>query len=292
MTDFRIKAAPSAFEPPPPPAAKARRENFPVASRLLPAKTRADVLAFYCFARLADDIADDPYVDPDAKMAYLGALERTLTAGRARQPLLAPAAALHDSLARSGVSDRHARLLLQAFRRDAQGARCKTWNDLMAYCRLSAAPVGRYLLELHGEDEAACGPPADALCAALQVLNHVQDARDDWLNLGRCYMPLVWFEDLGLSIEKLVETKCDARLREVFNRALDQTDRLLEQAATLPPLLRDRRLRLESTVILALASALAAKLRRCDPLASRVRLNPAERAVAAAKGLWRGLRNR
>lgn len=292
MTDFRIKAQPSAFEPPPPPSARARQENFPVASRLLPAKTRAHVLAFYHFARLADDIADDRYVDPDAKLAYLGALERTLTSGRARQPLLAPAAALHESLDQTGVSDRHARLLLQAFRRDAQGARCKTWNDLMAYCRLSAAPVGRYLLELHGEDEAACGPPADALCAALQVLNHVQDARDDWLALGRCYIPLVWFDDLGLSIEKLVETKCDARLREVFNRALDQTDRLLEQAAALPPLLRDRRLKLESAVILALANALAAKLRRRDPMAARVRLNPGERVGAAAKALWRGLRRR
>lgn len=292
MTDFRIKAEPPAFEAPPPPAAKARTENFPVASRLLRAPLRAHVLAFYAFARLADDIADDPYIDPDAKMAYLSALERALTSGLSRQPLLAPAVALHHSLIKTGVSDRHARLLLQAFRRDAQGARCKTWNDLMAYCRLSAAPVGRYLLELHGEDEAACGPPADALCAALQALNHLQDARDDWLSLGRCYIPLVWFDDAGLSLERLVETRCDARMRGVFDRMLDQTDRLLDQAAALPTALRDRRLRLESAAILALACALSAKLRRRDPLAARVRLNPVERAAAAARGVWRGLRGR
>jgi hydroxysqualene synthase len=292
MTDFRTKTDPPAFEAPPPPRPKPRRENFPVASRLIAPRLRPHVLAFYKFARLADDIADDPYVDPDAKMAYLSALERTLLSGRSRQPILAPAAALHRSLIETGVSDRHPRLLLQAFRRDAQGARCKTWNDLTAYCRLSAAPVGRYLLELHGENEGVCGDASDALCAALQVLNHVQDCRDDWRALGRCYIPTIWFDDAGLSLERLVETSCDARLRDVFDRTLDQTDRLLEKAAALPFLLADRRLGLEAAAIHALAVALAAKLRRRDPMAGRVRLNAAERVAAAARGVWRAFRRR
>lgn len=292
MTDFRIKTDTPAFEPPPPPQPAARRENFPVASRLLPARLRPHVLAFYRFARMADDVADDPYADPDAKIACLGALERALITGLARQPLLGPAAALHRSLKETKTPDRHARLLLQAFRRDAQGARCKTWNDLIAYCRLSAAPVGRYLLDLHREDADACGPASDALCAALQVLNHLQDCREDWLRLGRCYIPTVWFDDAGVSVERLVEEKSDPAVRRIFDRALDHTDRLLEEAVVLPGLLRDRRLALEASVTVALAEALAAKLRRRDPLAARVRLNATERMAAAARGVWRRLRNR
>lgn len=286
MTDFRTSAIPPLSEPPPPVVSAPRGENFPVASRLLPRRVRQHVLAFYRFARLADDIADDPCLDPEAKTAWLGALERTLQTGHARQPLLAPAIDLRLSLGSSGVSDRHARQLLLAFRRDALGAHCRTWGELTAYCRLSAVPVGRYLLELHGENPEVCGNASDALCIALQVLNHVQDCRDDWVRLGRCYLPQVWFDDLGLSMERLVETACDPRMRAVLNRTLDQTDQLLVQAAALPGQLRNRRLALEAAVILVMAQQLSARLRRCDPLARRVRLGLAARLAAGLRGVW------
>lgn len=291
MNDFRTRTPP-VFTAPPLARPAGRAENFPVASRLLPRRVRAHVLSFYRFARLADDIADDPLLDAESKLAYLGALERALLVGHARQTLLNPAVDLHDSLKATGISDHNARQLLRAFRRDASGGRYATWNDLMGYCRLSAAPVGRQLLELHGEDTARAGSASDALCAALQVLNHLQDCRDDWLRLGRCYLPQVWFDDLGVSVERLVETRADPAIRAVFDRTLDQTERLLERARALPGLITNRGLALEAAVILAMAEALLEKLRREDPLVRRVRLGPIARVRAAMRGIVSTLRRR
>ncbi|HYD29688.1 MAG TPA: squalene/phytoene synthase family protein [Azospirillaceae bacterium] len=288
MAEFNI--APSAGRQTGPFARKgAAGENFPVASRLLPRHLRPHVLAFYRFVRLADDIADDPDMEPETKLGHLEALERTLLGGQARRGYLKPALDLRASLQVTGVSDRHARQMLRAFRRDALGARCHTWSDLLLYCRFSAAPVGRFLLDLHGETSPEAGPASDALCAALQILNHLQDARDDWVELGRCYLPLAWFDEGGVSVERLVETQADAKLRAIFNRVLDQVGRLLERAQPLPSLIRHRGLRLETSVILCMAEALTQRLRHRDPLKRRVTLSTHLRVLAAARGLARGL---
>ena len=287
MADFNI--APTKPRKPGPIARKdAGSENFPVASRLLPKHLRPHVMAFYRFVRLADDIADDPDLEPETKLAYLEALERALTSGQAKHAYLKPALDLRASLQTTGVSDRHARQVLRAFRRDAVGARCHTWSDLLLYCRFSANPVGRYLLDLHGEGVAA-GPAADALCSALQVLNHLQDCRDDWMELGRCYIPLAWFEEAGISVERLVEPQADAKLRAIFDRTLEHTDRLLERAAPLPGLIQHRGLRMEAAVILSLAESLAQRLRVRDPMKKRVALGAHHKMLAVARGLARGL---
>ena len=287
MTDFNI--APTKPRKTGPVARKDESgENFPVASRLIPKHLRPHVIAFYGFVRLADDIADDPDLEPETKLAYLEALERALVSGQAKHAYLKPALDLRASLQSTGVSDRHARQVLRAFRRDAVGARCHSWSDLLLYCRFSANPVGRFLLDLHGEGVAA-GPASDALCSALQVLNHLQDCRDDWMQLGRCYIPLAWFEEGGISVERLVEPESDAKLRVIFDRTLEHTDRLLERAAPLPSLIRHRGLRLEASVILSLAESLAKRLKARDPLKKRVVLGTHHKVYAAARGLARAL---
>jgi len=287
MADFNV--APTKPRRSSPIARKtAGSENFPVASRLLPKHLRPHVMAFYRFVRLADDIADDPDLEPETKLAYLESLERALTSGQAKHAYLKPSLDLRASLQATGVSDRHARQVLRAFRRDAVGARCHTWSDLLLYCRFSANPVGRYLLELHGEGVAA-GPASDALCSALQVLNHLQDCRDDWMQLGRCYIPLAWFEEAGISVERLVEPESDAKLRAIFDRVLEHTDRLLERAAPLPGLIQHRGLRMEAAVILSIAESLAHRLRVRDPMKKRVALGAHHKVYAMARGLARGL---
>ncbi|MGQ9368437.1 squalene/phytoene synthase family protein [Azospirillum sp. A39] len=287
MTEFNI--APSTTPKTGPFARKdPSGENFPVASRLLPRHLRPHVLAFYSFLRLGDDIADDPDLEAESKLAYLDALERALTSGQAKHAYLKPALDLRASLQATGVSDRHARQVLRAFRRDSVGARCHTWSDLLLYCRFSANPVGRYLLELHGEGPDA-GPAADALCSALQILNHLQDARDDWVTLGRCYIPLGWFDEAGISIERLVETQADPKLRSVFNRVVDHTEQLLERATALPGQVKHRGLRMESAVILSLAESLATRLRHRDPMKKRVALGAHQKMYAMARGIARGL---
>ncbi|MEL0144883.1 MAG: squalene/phytoene synthase family protein, partial [Alphaproteobacteria bacterium] len=162
----------------------AKDENFPVASRLLSSRYRPQIAAFYDFARAADDIADNPDLDPDEKIRRLDAFEYGLDASSN----IPKAATLARCLAESRVTDRHARDLLTAFRQDARKSRYATMSELHGYCALSASPVGRFLLDLHGED-AALYRHSDPLCDALQILNHLQDISDDFASLDRVYLP-------------------------------------------------------------------------------------------------------
>lgn len=266
--------------------AAARPENFPVASVLLAAPVRRQVLAFYRYARAADDIADAPLLDPAAKLATLDAFATGLGGSAG--------ASLARDLARQLEHDpallAHAAALLPAFRRDVAATPCRDWADLMEYCAGSAAPVGRFLLDLHHQDPALY-PAADALCAALQVLNHLQDCADDLARLGRVYLPADWLAAAGATTADLTAPRTSPALRRVLDRCLDGVADLLDRAAPLVPALTDRRLRLETAVIVALARRLAATLRRSDPLAGRVALPATAKAAAVLAGLvqgWRG----
>lgn len=123
-------------------------ENFPVASILIARRLRPQVLEFYGFARAADDIADSPALSADEKLRRLDLFEAGLGAAATGPE---PAVLLRDSLAETGISDAHARDLLSAFRQDAVKRRYADWGELMACCALSAHPVGRFMLDLHGE---------------------------------------------------------------------------------------------------------------------------------------------
>jgi squalene synthase HpnC len=244
-------------------------ENFPVGSWLLPARLRPHVAAFYRFARGADDIADNPDLTPEEKVARLGRLAEALRGERPDDAAAGIAHALRDSLAQTGVSAQHGLDLLDAFTQDATQTRYADWDTLMAYCARSANPVGRFLLDLHGEDASGYAA-SDPLCSALQIINHVQDAKDDYRTLDRVYLPQDWLAAEGLEVRALTAPASDARLRRVLDRCLDGVDALLERARPLPLVLRSGRLALESAAILALARDLAAALRVQDPVAGRV----------------------
>ncbi|HLO77171.1 MAG TPA: squalene synthase HpnC, partial [Magnetospirillum sp.] len=264
----------------------AAEENFPVASFLLPAATRRQVMAFYHFARTADDIADDPTLSADAKLARLDALEEALIHRRdasGTETALNLCEAVADNEALLG----HAAQLLQAFRRDAVVDHCRDWGDLMMYCRFSAAPVGRFLLQLHDESADTFGP-SDSLCAALQVLNHLQDCADDLGALGRVYIPRDWLRSAGLTHDVLAEERTPAALRQVFDITLDHVDGLIDLARPLPRRIADRRLRLQAAITLVVAERLSARLRRHDPLVRKVKLSPLDYAGAVLSGLVRG----
>ena len=250
----------------------ARDENFPVGSWLLPAPLRPHVAAFYAFVRAADDIADNPDLTPAEKIARLERFEAALTGPPALAAGLPKAEALRMSLAATGVSPRHAQDLLAAFKRDATQLRYRDWPDLLSYCALSASPVGRYLLDLHGE-ASALYRFSDPLCDTLQLLNHLQDCRDDYRALDRVYLPLDSFAAAGIGVEALDQPATSPALRQVLDRVLDGVDALLTTADELPRALRSRRLAAESAVILAIARRLARELRWRDPLAERVELS-------------------
>ena len=257
-------------------------ENFPVGSLLVSRKLRPHVHAFYAFARTADDIADSSALGAAEKLARLDAIGRALDGEDVHQS--PTAATLRKSLAETGVTSRHAHELLAAFRQDATKRRYADWEELAAYCRLSAAPVGRHVLDLHGEDRDTW-PPSDALCTSLQVLNHLQDCAGDLASLDRCYLPQDLLAECGTGVSALQLPAASAGLRAVLDRLLDRCDALNRQAAELPRRVRDRRLRLETAVIVGLATRLAARLRRGDPLATRVKLTKADAALSVLGAL-------
>ena len=263
-------------------------ENFPVGSFLLPAALRPHVMAFYAFVRAADDIADNPDLAPADKLARLERFRAALTGSGSDAAALPKAAALRASLQATGVTPRHALDLLAAFRQDATRLRYADWPDLLGYCALSASPVGRYLLDLHGEPRELYRY-SDPLCDALQVLNHLQDCQADYRQLDRVYLPQDGFAAAGIGVEALDRPAVGPALRQVLDRALDGTDRLLHAASELPRVLRSRRLAAESAVILEIAHRLAVELRRRDPLAERVELTRWQFVAYGANGIVRAL---
>jgi len=263
-----------------------RDENFPVASWLLPADVRPHVALFYAFARAADDIADSPTLSREAKLAGLAGIEAALGGKAASGPAEEAAARLAADLATTGVTPLYARQLLQAFTRDARNEPARTWSDLLAYCRFSAAPVGRFLIDSHGESANAYHA-SDALCAALQVLNHLQDLKDDYRLRARIYVPLQWLKAAGCAVEDLGAARTSPGLRRVIGRVLDGVDGLLAPARELPRLVKRRGFRTEAAIIVAIAERLARRLRRRDPLRRRVALSHLDHGICAARGLAR-----
>jgi squalene synthase HpnC len=265
-----------------------RDENFPVASRLIHPRHRGAVLAFYEFVRIADDMADHATLKPGEKLAHLDRLEAGLLGQHDDIPV---AAALRTMLRERKLSPRHAQDLLTAFRMDVTKLRYRDWDDLMNYCSYSAMPVGRYVLDVHGEDRSTW-PANDALCAALQVINHLQDCGKDYRDLDRVYVPLDALAAAGASVQELGANTASPQLRQCLRHLAEQTRRLLDQSAVFSALIRDSRLAMEVAVIQALASRLTAMLMGRDPLSERVHLTRPGVAGVGILGLMAGARGR
>ncbi|MCY3816210.1 MAG: squalene synthase HpnC [Gammaproteobacteria bacterium] len=250
-------------------------ENFPVGSWLLPARLRGHIASFYAYARAIDDIADNPDLEPQEKVWRLDRFARAVSGNGSSDPALRKAHEIRRSLKETGVTHRHCVDLTRAFKQDATKLRYDDWDDLIGYCNFSAAPVGRYLVDLHGQPASAY-PASDALCNALQVLNHLQDCADDYKALNRVYLPQRWMNEAGSSVEDLVRARATPALRQVLDRCLNATGQLLALARTLPGQLRNLRFGMEAAVIVAIAEKLCVELRRRDPLAERVELGKAQ----------------
>ena len=266
----------------------AAHENFPVGSRLLPARLRPHVAAFYAYARAIDDIADNPDLEPADKIERLEGFARAVSGADPAGASFRKAHDLRRSLDETGVTHRHGVDLTRAFKQDATKLRYADWDELIAYCSFSAAPVGRFLVDLHGESVEAY-PASDALCNALQVLNHLQDCGDDYRKLNRVYLPQDWLAGSGVDVEELGGGRCSAALRSVFDRCLDATERLLALAGLLPGQLRNVRFAMEAAAIVAIACKLGRELRQRDPLAERVVLTRAQFGACCFFGIGRVL---
>jgi hydroxysqualene synthase len=265
-----------------------RDENFPVASRLIHPRHRAPILAFYEFVRTADDIADHATLAPPEKLALMDQLEATLLGRNDDDPV---AVALRSQLAARQLTPRHAQDLLTAFRMDVTKLRYSDWDDLIGYCTYSAMPVGRFVLDVHGESR-ALWPANDALCAALQIINHLQDCGKDYRNLDRVYIPLDVLATTGARVEELGAGPASAALLDAIHKLARRTGDLLRDSRPFSTGIEDARLALEVAVIQTFAERLAAVLARRDPLSQRVHLGKAGVAGFGLVGLIWGATRR
>ena len=245
-----------------------RDENFPVASHLVSKKHRPAILAFYRFARAADDVADDPKLSEGEKIAALDRFEDTLLG---KTDAIEEALPLRAAIAERRLSPKHGQDLLVAFRMDASKHRYADWNALMHYCSYSAMPVGRFVLDVHGESRATW-PANDALCAALQIINHLQDCGADYRRLDRVYIPLDRLAARNIPVEDLGAQKASPGLLAAIHELAAQTQELLGHAS-LSRGIKDMRLSLEVAAIERLARKLVHMLLVRDPLSQPVHLS-------------------
>jgi squalene synthase HpnC len=265
-----------------------RDENFPVASWLVSARHRGPILAFYRFVRAADDVADHSTLSSYRKLAMLDGLGDALCGRGPQDPEAEP---LRRALYERGLSPRHALDLLHAFRLDVRKSRYADWAELMDYCRLSAMPVGRFVLDVHGEDK-AIWPASDALCAALQVINHLQDCATDYRRLDRVYLPQDILAAHGASTEMLGAPRASPALRRAITELARRASELTERGAELIPQIANVRLALEISAIQNLAWRFARDLERRDPLSEPVHLDKRAFALVGGVGVIRGIASR
>jgi squalene synthase HpnC len=265
-----------------------RDENFPVASRLIHPRHRGPILAFYEFVRTADDIADHATLAPQDKLALLDRLEAALLGRNSDDSV---AVALRAQLVARHLSPRHAQDLLTAFRMDVTKLRYRDWDDLIGYCTYSAMPVGRFVLDVHGESRTTWAAN-DALCAALQIINHLQDCGKDYRDLDRVYIPLDSLRDTGATVAELGEQRASAGLLDCIHKLAHRTGELLRHSRPFTAGIEDSRLALEVAVIQTFAERLVTLLKHRDPLSQRVHLGKAGVAGFGVLGLLWGATRR
>jgi len=265
-----------------------RDENFPVASFLIHPRHRPAILAFYNFVRTADDIADHATLEPEAKLKLLDRLGLGLAGGNDED---AVAVRLRLVLAERRLSPKHAQDLLSAFRLDVTKLRYRDWDDLISYCALSAMPVGRFVCDVHGESR-SLWPANDALCAALQIINHLQDCRSDYLDLNRVYVPLDALDASGSTVEALGEARATPALLDCLHKLAERTGHLLAESDGFAVAIADWRLGLEVSVINSLAHRLTRLLMARDPLGERVELRAPAITGLTLRGILGGASRR
>jgi squalene synthase HpnC len=249
-----------------------RDENFPVASWIIHPRHRALILAFYNFVRTADDIADHATLGAEQKLGYLDQLEAELLGKGDTQK---EAVNLRAALAERGMPPRHALDVLVAFRMDVTKLRYENWDEVIHYCRYSAMPVGRFMLDVHGESTSTWAA-SDALCAGLQINNHLQDCAKDYRDLNRVYLPRDALAIAGATAEMLGEAKSPPPLLQCLQALAVRTETLLNESKSLGAEVKDFRLGLEISVIQAFADKIVNLLKVRDPLSERVHLGPLE----------------
>ena len=246
-----------------------KQENFPVGSWLLSKKIRPQILIFYKFARAADDIADSPNLTSKEKIKRLNLFRKSIESSKVKIP---KAEGLKKICLQNKIKTNHALNLLKAFKQDAIKKRYKNWSELINYCKYSAVPVGRFMIDLHKERKISY-KYSDPLCIALQILNHIQDCKDDYNKINRVYLPSTFLKKYNVKLEQLKKNHTEKNLRLAINEVLSHTEKLINQADKFKKIMKNYKLSKETTFILEIAKSLLELLKKKDPLKNKVILN-------------------
>jgi len=210
-------------------AGRARQENFPVASVLLPGRWRAHLMAVYAYARLVDDVGDEACGDRPALLDYVESdLDRAL-AGKATIPQVQ---AIGRSIAALDLPLEPFCDLIAANRQDQVVTRYQRYDELVAYCRLSAVPVGRIVLAVMGVADGKNLSLSDDVCIGLQLVEHLQDVGEDYRR-GRVYLPIEDLHACGCSVDELGAPTASAPVREAVALLAGRAYALLASGRTL-----------------------------------------------------------
>ena len=264
-------------------------ENFPVAGLLIKSSLRPLVNAYYRAARYCDDIADAPDLSARQKLAKLSEAEDIFLGYQKNVPdellFLSELRRIFcdELLDTSLFTD-----LLTAFRQDSRGHTYETWEQLLEYCRYSAAPVGRFMLAVHDENLSTY-MPSGVLCTVLQIANHIQDIKYDLLVQNRIYLPAELLQKYQVSTDDLRQDKSSPELKKLIAEIISRLQKMLKDAALLPAITRSLRLRMQICVILSLTNIMLKKLNKKDVLQKNVKLSKIDWMRAVIGGVFRAL---
>jgi squalene synthase HpnC len=260
-------------------------ENFPVALRVLPRRPRAALSAVYRYARFVDDVGDRADCAPSERLALLDVVDREVRALPDGNSRLHPVAGLASVVREHGIANDLLLDLVEANRLDQRKSSYATFDELLDYCRLSAAPVGRIVLHVAGAVTEANVADSDTVCAALQVLEHCQDVGED-ARAGRVYLPDEELRAASVAAGDLTAATTNAALRGVIAVQVARAEDMLRRGSALVKRLHGwSRVAVAGYVAGGLATASALRGAGYEVLAAPVRPSRARTALHAMR-VW------
>lgn len=261
-------------------------ENFPVASWLVPKHLRIHVAAIYNFARRADDLADEGDDTPQEKIAALDAMDEQLDAclnGQYHDYLFR---ALANSISEHKLDPQLFRDLLSAFKQDVTKTRYRDFREVLDYCRRSANPVGRLMLQLFKEDTDQNNKDSDKICSALQLINFLQDIQQDLVENSRVYFPLAEMKAAGISIEDLQSQSTEPHVVAFVHQQIKRARAMMVDGSALGKRLKGR-FGMEIRAIISGGLHICdALLKQGDNIYSRPRLTKRAKLGMLIDSLW------
>ena len=260
-------------------------ENFPVASFLMTKKIRKIVRIFYFFARMADDVADHKTLTKHQKIKILKSFDNAILKNKQSHNKVLQDMILEFKGLPSGK--KYSRNLLKAFLMDASNKKYIKWSDLLYYCKYSANPVGRFVIDAVKEKNnlEKIYEASDNLCTALQIINHMQDCKKDLEELNRVYIPESLFKKYSINKSILKKSRSMGNFEKLKVEIIENVLTSLKTTKIGLSFIQSWRLRKETLIILNIAKRLCNLLKKRDPLKEKVKLSRIELIFCFFKGI-------